>query len=448
MVSNSILGAQIMLEADDYVRVAREHGTPVYVYDGAALAGALARLRAALPDGMEIFYSLKANPNLSVCALLAAHGARAEVSSLAELITATRAGVPPGDIIFLGPGKSAAELAASVAAGLRAVVAESFGELAELDQVAARAGARPRVLIRVNPATSPGQSRLTMGGKPRQFGIDEQALLDAGPSVRSWPHLEIAGIHAYLGTRILDAGAVIANTALVLDLAERISAATGIGLDLVDVGGGLGVAYFDGESDPDLARLQAGLAAVTEPFLARHPGTRLLFEAGRYLTADAGTYVVRVRYVKESMGRRFAVTDGGTHHHAAAGGGGSYVRRNFPLRLLNREAGPPDGGWHVAGPLCTPNDLIATDVPLGDLRPGDLLGVGRSGAYGPSASPGLFLSHGFPAEVLVHEGSAYLVRERDEPDDLLAKQRLLHFPAPRGAGARAWPPQPGRRSLT
>lgn len=419
-----------MLEAGAYEQIARDYGTPVYVYDGAALTGALSRLRGALPDGTDVFYSLKANPNLGVCGLLAAAGACAEVSSATELITALRAGVPPGDIIFLGPGKSRAELEACVDAGLRAVVAESVAELDELDGIAAAAGVRQPVLIRVNPERSPGRSRLTMGGKPRQFGIDEAALLDAGPALAARPHLDIAGFHAYLGTRVLDASAVIEATAMILDMAQRLSAATGIALRTVDVGGGLGVAYFDGEADPDLTELRDGLARVTAPFRQRHPGTRLLFEAGRYLAADAGTYVVQVRYVKESMGKRFAVTDGGTHQHAAAGGSGSFVQRNFPVRLLSRPPSASGDPWQLTGPLCTPHDLLARDVPLGDLRPGDLLGIGRSGAYGPSASPVMFLSHGHPAEVLVaHDGTAHLVRERDEPADLLARQHPLPQPA-------------------
>jgi diaminopimelate decarboxylase len=133
---------------------------------------------------------------------------------------------------------------------------------------------------------------------------------------------------------------------------------------------------------------------------------------------------MRVRYIKESMGDRFAVADGGTHHHMAAVGIGSFVKRNFPVELLSRPV-PPDaeaGPWTVAGPLCTPNDTVAKAVRLPDLAVGDLLGVRRSGAYGPSASPAYFLSHGYPAEVLVRRGTAYLVRRRDTVDDLLSRQ--------------------------
>jgi diaminopimelate decarboxylase len=412
-----------------YQELVERYGSPLFVYDGSTLTRSLRELREALHPDMEVFYSLKANPNISLCALLTAHGARAEVSSLVELETAQRVGVRPQDIIFLGPGKSRQELTACLAAGVYAVVAESFDELAELDQLAAAAGLRQRVLIRVNPQTSTPGSRLTMGGKPRQFGIDEAQLLAAGPLPRRYSALDLAGVHAYLGTRILDASTVVANTAQVLDLAERVAAATGIRLDAVDVGGGLGVAYFEKETDPDLDTLRAGMHAVVEPFRQRHPGVRLLFESGRYLAARAGVYAIGVRYVKESMGRQFAVTDGGTHHHMAAVGIGSFVKRNFPVRLLNRPDEPATGPWQVTGPLCTPNDTIAKDVALPGLVPGDLIGILRSGAYGATASPGLFLSHGYPAEVLVHRGESYLVRDRDEPSDLLRKQHHHQFAA-------------------
>jgi diaminopimelate decarboxylase len=159
-------------------------------------------------------------------------------------------------------------------------------------------------------------------------------------------------------------------------------------------------------------------------FAAAHPGTRLIMESGRYLTGPAGVYLISVRYVKESRGEWFAIADGGTNHHMAAVGIGSFVKRNFPVALLGRASAGEVRPWTITGPLCTPNDTVAKHIPLPALRPGDLLGVLRSGAYGPSASPGLFLSHGFPAEVLVRGGHADLIRCRDEPGDLLRPQHL------------------------
>jgi diaminopimelate decarboxylase len=232
-----------------------------------------------------------------------------------------------------------------------------------------------------------------------------------------------------MGTRILDPEVIGRNTRYILELADRVASATRIPLQAVDLGGGLGVAYYEGEEDPDLAAVAKQVTPCLEDFTRSHPGTRLLFESGRYLTARAGVYLISVRYVKESMGELFAIADGGTHHHMAAVGIGSFAKRNFPARLLNRAPVGEEGRiqhWNVTGPLCTPNDTLLKHAALPPLRVGDLLGIMRSGAYGPSASPGFFLSHGFPAEVLVWDGTAHLVRARDAPEDLLRGQRLYN----------------------
>ncbi|MER5439008.1 type III PLP-dependent enzyme [Streptomyces sp. NPDC002790] len=416
-----------------YPELARRFGTPLYVYDADVLTGTLAELRGVLHPALEVFFSLKSNPNISVFSTLQAAGARAEVSSLVELRTVLRAGARPENILFLGPGKSDDELRACLDAEIYAVVAESFDEIDRIDRFAAERGTRQRVLLRVNPSVAISGSRLTMGGKPRQFGIDEDQVLAAGDLTGRWRHADVAGVQVYLGTRILDAEVVGKNTRYILDLARRVAAATGIRLDAVDIGGGLGVAYFDGEQDLVAEAVAKEVNPLLDEFLAEHPGTRMIMESGRYLTGPAGIYVVAVRYTKESMGESFAVADGGTHHHMAAVGIGSFVKRNFPVEVLGNltegtevtaGAGQP-GRWTVTGPLCTPNDTLLKRVPLPPLKPGDLLGVMRSGAYGPSASPGLFLSHGFPAEVLVRDGEAHLVRSRDELEDLIGKQHLI-----------------------
>ena len=413
----------------EYEELAERFGTPLYVYDGDVLAATISGLRDALHPRLEIFYSLKANPNISVFDVLREGGARAEVSSLVELRTALAAGVSPENVIFLGPGKSERELVACLENGVYAIVCESFEELDEIERLAAAQGTRQRVLLRINPECAIGGSRLTMGGKPRQFGIDEAQVLSAGNLAKKYRYADVAGIQAYLGTRILDAEVVGKNTRYILDLAERVAQSTGIRLDAVDIGGGLGVAYFDGEQDIEAADVGAQVNPHLEAFAAEHPETRLIMESGRYLAARSGVYVLGVRYVKESMGERFAIADGGTHHHMAAVGIGSFVKRNFPAALLSRRAERPGEvgeaeAWNVTGPLCTPNDSILKHASLPPLVPGDLLGILCSGAYGPSASPGLFLSHGFPAEVLVADGTAHLVRRRDTPEDLMRPQQL------------------------
>ena len=410
--------------------LAREFGTPLYVYDSEVMARQFNGLRDRLHPAVEVFYSLKANPNISVCALLHSLGARTEISSLVELATVQAAGVPADQVLFLGPGKSEAEIEACLKADILALICESLEELALIDRTAERLGVTARVVLRVNPAFSVKGSGLTMGGKPRQFGIDEDVLLASTGLAAEHRSVRLTGVQCYLGTRFLSEETLIGNTARILDLAERVSARIGFPLELVDVGGGLGVAYFAGERDLDVEVLTDGINPVVEAFVERHPGTRLVMELGRYLVAQSGLYATAVRYVKESMGERFAIADGGTNHHLTAVGIGSPVKRNFPMRLLNRAGAAESARWNVTGPLCTPNDTIGKGVELpADIRGGDLLGVERSGAYGPTASPVFFLSHGYPAEVLVHRGEARLVRRRDAVEDLLTPQILHAFPA-------------------
>ncbi|HET6860348.1 MAG TPA: type III PLP-dependent enzyme [Streptomyces sp.] len=416
--------AEYTLQGIGISELAEQYGTPLYVYDGNGLRERIISVRERLHPKLEVFFSLKANPNIAVCALLHAHGARAEISSMTELATARRAGVEPADIIFLGPGKSRTELAACLDEGVYTIICESFGELELIDQLARERSVTARVALRINPEFAVKGSGLTMGGKPRQFGIDEaQVFADPG-AVAGLANVRLMGVQVYMGTRILSEDAVAENTERILALAERVSAALDFPLEMVDIGGGLGVAYFDNEKDLDFDVLAAQVNPLIEAFVSRHPDTRLVMELGRYLTAPFGTYVSRVRYVKTSMGENFAVADGGTNHHMAAVGIGSFVKRNFPMSVLNRIEEPATGVWNITGPLCTPNDTLGKKVQLPDVRPGDLIGVGCSGAYGPSASPVNFLSHGHPAEVLVVDGRSHVVRDRDRPDDLLRNQHL------------------------
>ena len=416
--------AEFEVQGVPITELAERFGTPMYLYDGDELASRVTGLREHMHPRLEFFFSLKANPNVAVCAVLHDAGARAEVSSMAELVTARKAGVAPENLIFLGPGKSSEELAACLDEGLYTIVCESFGELEAIDELARARGIAAPVALRINPSFAVKGSGLTMGGKPRQFGIDETQIFANPDLAQRFPHVRLMGVQVYMGTRILSEEAIAENTERIFELACRVSDVLEFPLEMVDVGGGLGVAYFDGERDLDLPLLAARVNPIIAEFADSHPDTRLVMELGRYLTATSGTYVVCVHYVKESMGERFAVADGGTNHHMAAVGIGSFVKRNFPMRVLNRIDEPATESWHVTGPLCTPNDTLGKKVALPPVQPGDLVGVLRSGAYGPTASPVLFLSHGYPAEVLVRNGQAHLVRSRDTVEDLLRHQHL------------------------
>ncbi|AQZ64409.1 Diaminopimelate decarboxylase [[Actinomadura] parvosata subsp. kistnae] len=409
-----------------FTDIAERFGTPAYVYDADEITATYRRLRGAFDERIQLFYSLKPNPNISVVGLLGSLGAGAEVCSLGELRSALAAGVPADRILMTGPGKSVEELTELVARDVRAVICESFAELRTIDEIAERLGKRPKVMLRVNPAHGVEGGRLTMAGRPRQFGIDEDLVLEATTTVADHPHLDIIGVQIYTGTRILDAEVIVGNTERALDLAAKVATKLGIHVRMVDLGGGIGLAYFEGESDPDEEVFVSGINRAARRFLEDHPDAIIAMEPGRYLVGTAGVCVLRVRYVKESRGQRYAVTDGGSNMNMSAIGLGTYVKRNFPTVLLSDER-PLDGKWSVTGPLLTPTDVLTKQAELPELRPGDLVGILRMGAYGPTASIAYMNGQGYPAEILVVDGVAHLVRERDTPDDLLRKQRLVDF---------------------
>lgn len=404
--------------------IARRHGTPLFLYDCDVMREKFTYLRSHLPRNIDIFYSLKANPNFGIYSELRNLGVHADVSSLAELEIAVRAGTPGSSIIFVGPGKSRREISRCIELDIFAIVAESFEEVRLISMIAVEAGKTARVALRINPNFKVKGTRLTMGGRASQFGIDEEVVFDDFHCFRNIPNVRWVGVQCYVGTRILDPSIVVENTKQILALAERFKDRFEIELEVVDLGGGLGVPYFDNETEIDVAALGDGMSQTLTPFVSRNPRTRIVMELGRYLVAHSGMLVTRVRYQKFSRGKEFLICDGGTNCHMAAVGVGSFVRRNFPLAKVAIQGEVHDEVgklFHVAGPLCTPNDLLGEDVLLPKIDSGDCIAVLNSGAYGPTASPGLFISQGFPTEVLVRNGTEHVIRERDSTEDILSK---------------------------
>lgn len=397
-------------------------GTPFYCYDAETLRARVRRVRDAFPNA-DLFYSLKANPNLSVVRTLCEAGAKAEICSLGELEIALAAGVAAQDMIFVGPAKGMLELTRAVEVGVRAVVAESLAELRLLDKIAASHGTCQAVALRINPGFRTGGARLAMSGRATQFGIDSESLDAVLDGLVRLSHLRLHGLHVYMGTRILDHTAIAENTRRILELADAMARKTGKALDFVDVGGGFGIPYFEKEQDLDIDALARDLAPELARRQREQPQTRIAFELGRYLTAPAGVFVTRVRTVKETKGKRFAVCDGGSNCNSAAAGLGSAFRRNLPITVVGKnEQDGTTALWTVTGPLCTPTDIIGQDVTLPELLPGDLIAIGQSGAYGPSASPIHFLSFGHPAEIMIDGAKALIVRHADSVRHLIRMQ--------------------------
>jgi diaminopimelate decarboxylase len=379
--------------------VARVGGTPFYAYHRAAIRDRVAQLRQALPAAVRVHYAVKANPMPALVHLLAGLTDGLDVASAAEMKLALDAGVDPADVGFAGPGKTAAEIAQAVAAGVTLSL-ESATQLEHALAAGERLGVAPRLAIRVNPAFELKAAGMRMGGGPRPFGIDEAQVPEVAARIEA-AGLRLRGLHVYAGSQILSAAVLVQAQRQSLDLACRIADGLSHGIAWLNLGGGFGVPYFPAERPLELQPIGQGLADLAERARERMRAS-LVLELGRWLVAEAGVYVCRVLERKISQGQVFLVTDGGLHHHLAASGNfGQVIRRNYPVAIANRLDQAPVEVQSVVGPLCTPLDLLADRMALASASPGDLVAVFRSGAYGPSASPAAFLSHPPAREVLV-----------------------------------------------
>lgn len=403
----------------------RQYGTPSYVYDGEELRKSYYSLRGALPACVDVFYALKVNPNVSLVNLLVEEGACTEVCSLAELEIAIKAGSKPENIIFLGPSKKEYEHRRALELGIYALVVESEEELKRVSNLAQELNTTAQIAIRINPNFSAKGSPWKMGGRPTHFGIEENTALENFGKYVNYPNVNIRGIHVYNGTKILDAQSVYDNCKYILNLYEQIENKYHLNFSMVDVGGGMGVPYFSNEKELDMVLFKELLTSLFKDYNKKHPNTRIIMESGRFIMGKAGQLVVQVNNIKENHGKTFVVTDGGTNCHLAAIGTGSVIKKNFPLENISAESTAEERQYNVSGPLCSPDDLLGRNINLKEVKTGDYIRVKMSGAYGPTASPVLFHSHGFPAEILIEKDQIYLIRERDEIKDIMGKQILI-----------------------
>lgn len=401
--------------------LAARFGTPLYVFDAAVLARRVAAVRQALGARVELLWSVKANPSLAVTRALRTAGTGAEVASLGELHLALAAGHDAAALRFAGPGKTDAEIDAALGLGLGCFHAEGADEVASIAAAAERRGVGTAIALRVNLPQELGGSRLRMGGRSSRFGVDADQIPDLVRQIRAAPRLRLVGLHVYAGTQCFDAAAFVQHATALAEQAAAWEAQLGVRFAELDLGGGFGVPTFAGDPTFDLAAAGRGVQAL----VAAHdrPQRRWFVELGRYLAAPAGSYLTRVVRSKQSGGEHHVVLDGGMHHAAAAAGLGTVLKRP---PLLVHAAQPHEPGHEpvsLGGPLCTPADQFAAGVTLPTPAPGDLVAVLHAGAYGLSHSPHAFLSHPTPAEVMVENGTARVVRERGGVRDVLRGQQ-------------------------
>jgi diaminopimelate decarboxylase len=373
--------------------------TPLFLYDFDAVDARVARLRAALPEGVAIHYAVKANPYPPLVQAMARLVDGLDVASAGELALASAA-MSPDRISFAGPGKRDDELSAAIATGAT-INLESEGEAERALRIAKSAGKQPRLAVRVNPSFELRGSGMRMGGRPSPFGIDAarvpaliRRLAEAGGDYR--------GLHVFAGSQSLDTAALIETQRQTIALVAELSHEAGVEPPLVNLGGGFGIPYFAGDRPVDVEAIGTALAESLTARPSVLAASSFAIELGRWLVGEAGVYLTRIVDRKESGGEIFLICDGGLNHQLAATGNlGTVVRRNYPVALARDVLGAPEETVSIVGPLCTPLDRLADRVALPRAEVGDVIAVFASGAYGATASPGGFLGHPAVGEMVV-----------------------------------------------
>ncbi len=396
-------------------RIAAAVGTPFYLYAAAgfvaqyrALSEALASLRPL------ICYAVKANSNLAVLRLFAGLGAGADVVSEGEMRRALAAGVPPQRIIFSGVGKTRAEIEAALSADIHQVNVESVPELRRLSAVAVARGQTARVAIRVNPdVDANSHTKISTGRKEDKFGIAWGEAIDAYRLAVDLPGVEPVGLAVHIGSQIVDLGPCKAAFSRLAELVVALRG-EGLGVDHLDLGGGLTIPYRD-EVPPSPAAY-AGL--VREVFGALD--LALAFEPGRFLVGPAGVMVAEIVYVKDGPHCRIAVVDAAMNDLIRPALYDSW-HDIVPVRLPRAHAvlSPAD----VVGPVCETTDTFARGRELPPLAEGDLVAFATAGAYGAVMSS-TYNSRLLVPEVLVSGDRFAVIRERPSYADMLALDKV------------------------
>lgn len=390
--------------------IAGEFGTPCYVYSAPAIRARYRELDAAFAAHPHaIHYALKANSTLAIARLLRELGAHADANSIGEIEVALRAGFKPDEIVFTGVGKTPSEIERAMALGLKAINAESFGEMDRIDQIARRLGTRARVAVRINPdidaMSHPG---ISTGRKTNKFGV---AMEDARAMCREMATregLHVVGLHVHVGSQITQLDPLRRAAETLVRLADELRA-DGVEIDHLDVGGGLGISY-DGSDVPSAAEY----AAAVLPVIAAS-GRALVLEPGRVILGPAGVLLTRVVDLKpHSPGKQFVIVDAGMTELMRPMLYGAY---HAIEAVTPREGDPMQAD--VVGPVCETTDTLGKDRELPPVQVGDLLAVRDTGAYG-SVMGSNYNRRPFPPEVLVDDDGWRVIRRRQTVDDLLA----------------------------
>lgn len=408
-------GGTLCAEEVPLEEIARRFGTPCYVYSRAAIERAYRQFTDPLAGRPSLVcYSVKANSNLAVLALMARLGAGFDIVSGGELARVLAAGGDPGKVLFSGVGKSEEEIRRALQAGVLCLNLESEAELERVDRVAATLGKRAPIAFRVNPdVDARTHPYISTGLKESKFGIaySDAERLYRGAARR--PDVEIVGIGCHIGSLMPDPGPYVAAAERIVALADRIEAA-GVRLSHIDLGGGIGIRYREEPVAASADFMRGALAALG--------GRRqtLIIDPGRSIVGNAGVLLTRVEYVKPGESKNFLVVDAAMNDLIRPA---LYDAWHEVQPLRQPESGAAGAVYDVVGPVCESADFLARGRRL-DARAGDFLAIMSTGAYAMCMSSN-YNSRPRAAEVMVSGSEARLVRERETIEQLFAAERVL-----------------------
>jgi len=411
---------EMVCEKVSLARVAREAGTPCYVYSFKTLTEHLRKLQRALKElNPLICFSMKSNSNLALCKALVDHGAGLDIVSGGELYRALKIGADPRKIVFAGVGKSDEEIKAALRRKILFFNVESVPELERINRIAEQERRTPNIALRVNPnVESSTHHYIKTGIGTSKFGLDFETAVRLFDEKKKYSFIRFAGIHVHIGSQITEAAPFIRALRKTIDLIERLRK-MGHSVEWLNIGGGLGIIY---RKETPLTPQQFARAVI--PIL-KGRNLRIILEPGRFISGNAGVLLTKVEYIKETPARRFAIVDAGMGDLIRPSLYNAYheilpvVRR--PSSIVHRPS-----VVDVVGPICESGDFLGKDRRLPRLQQGDLLAVMSAGAYGFTMASN-YNSRPRPAEVMVKGNRFTVVRRRETYADLIRGEKIPSF---------------------
>jgi diaminopimelate decarboxylase len=438
---------QLHCEDVDLGRVANQFGTPLYVYSAGTILDHYRRLDAALtPLDHLICYAVKANSNRAILKLLAGEAASFDIVSGGELYRVLAAGGDPAKCTFAGVGKSREEIEYALEQGVYSFNVESEGELEYIDRVAGAKKTRAPIALRVNPDVDPRTHEyISTGSRENKFGITLDRIAAVYERAAKMRNVEIVGVQMHIGSQITEAkpfvNAIRKVEPIVRELKSRYE------IKFFSIGGGMGIIYrhalesgsgkwwHDHAGESPAFSVHGYVAAILPPL--RELGIRVLVEPGRFLVGNGGVLLTRVRYIKKSGSKKFAIVDGGMNdlirpalYHSyheivpveegvdTKGKGDSPNRPSASISTSRSVSKNKTEKVDIVGPVCESGDFFALDREMPELHEGDLLAIMSAGAYG-SVMASNYNSRPLPAEVLVRCDNFALIRKRQTWEDLV-----------------------------